>query len=82
MHQESGGEHAVFEIDLALEEARRRAAVIAGIGPHWDPVAALRSEQEAYDLLYSDLDEHQRDTYAMLADAGVLPRRDLSHAAD
>ncbi|MFC6082562.1 DUF6400 family protein [Sphaerisporangium aureirubrum] len=72
----------VFEFDLTAHEARRRAEVVAALGDGWDPVAVLRSEQEAYDLLYSGLDEDQRRTYAMLADAGVLPPREDGRAAD
>ncbi|WP_433256811.1 DUF6400 family protein [Streptosporangium sp. CA-135522] len=81
MSQESNNAHAVFEIDLTLEETRRRAAVMAALGPEWDPPAALRSEEEAYDLLYSGLDERQRETYDMLVAAGVLPERGPGRAA-
>ncbi|MDP9842536.1 DUF6400 family protein [Streptosporangium lutulentum] len=81
MSQDSNGEHAVFEIDLTLEETRRRAAVMAALEPGWDPPAVMRGEEEAYDLLYSGLDERQRETYDMLVDAGVLPRRGPGHAA-
>ncbi|MGV9289397.1 DUF6400 family protein [Streptomyces sp. NPDC003719] len=62
-----------FELDLSLEETRRRAEVVAALGPGWDPVAALRSEQEAHALLYSGLDAEQRRTHTMLVAAGVLP---------
>lgn len=72
---------AVFEIDLAREEARRRAEVVAALGPGWDPVAALQAEEEAEDLLYSGLDAGQRATYAMLVSAGVLPERGHLRAA-
>ncbi|MGJ6965477.1 DUF6400 family protein [Streptosporangium sp. G11] len=75
MSQDSTSPHTDFEIDLTLEEARRRAAVMAALEPGWDPVAVMRAEEEAYDLLYSDLDERQRETYDMLVAAGVLPRR-------
>jgi hypothetical protein len=74
--------HHVFEIDLAHEEARRRAEVVTALGPNWDPIAALRQEEEAHALLYSGLDERQRDTYDMLVSAGVLPPRAAGHAAD
>ncbi|MFB9465471.1 DUF6400 family protein [Streptomyces cinereospinus] len=70
-----------FSIDLAREETRRRAAVLAALGPDWDPVAALRSEQAAHALLYSGLDAEQERTYAMLVAAGVLPGRDAGDAA-
>jgi hypothetical protein len=72
----------VFEIDLAREEARRRAEVLTALGPDWDPIAALREEEAAYALLYSGLDARQRETYAMLVSAGVLPPRGTGHAAD
>jgi Family of unknown function (DUF6400) len=74
--------HIDFEIDLVYEDARRRAEVVAALGPDWDPVAALRDEEAAYDLLYSGLDARQRETYAMLVSAGVLPSRGSDHAAD
>jgi Family of unknown function (DUF6400) len=74
--------HIHIEIDLAYDEARRRAEVAAALGPDWDPVAALRDEEAAYDLLYSGLDARQRETYAMLVSAGVLPPRGSGHAAD
>ncbi|WP_329427346.1 DUF6400 family protein [Streptosporangium sp. NBC_01495] len=81
MSQENTSPHTDFEIDLTLEETRRRAAVMAALEPGWDPVAAMRAEEEAYDLLYSDLDERQRETYDMLVAAGVLPRREHGRAA-
>ncbi|MEU8269796.1 DUF6400 family protein [Sphaerisporangium sp. NPDC049002] len=76
------GAHLVFEMDLALHEARRRAEVVAALGPDWDPVAVMRAEEEACDLLYSGLDERQRETYEMLVAAGVLPRREAGRASD
>ncbi|MER5325628.1 DUF6400 family protein [Streptosporangium roseum] len=82
MSQENNGAPAVFEIDLTLEEARRRAAVMAAVGPDWDPPAVMRAEELAYDLLYSGLDERQQETYDMLVAAGVLPRREPGRAAD
>ncbi|MEO3812643.1 DUF6400 family protein [Sphaerisporangium sp. B11E5] len=65
----------MFELDLTAHEARRRAEVLAALGDGWDPAAVLRAEQEAFALLYSGLDEEQERTYAMLAEAGVLPPR-------
>ncbi|MEV8414765.1 DUF6400 family protein [Streptomyces niveus] len=62
-----------FTIDLTFEEARRRAEVVTALGPEWDPVAAMRGEDEAYALLYSGLDAEQQRTYDMLVAAGVLP---------
>ncbi|MFI8950149.1 DUF6400 family protein [Streptomyces sp. NPDC053750] len=70
-----------FALDLSLDEARRRAEVVAALGPDWDPVAALRSEQEAHALLYSGLDAEQERTYAVLVAAGVLPERNASDAS-
>ncbi|MEG3627675.1 DUF6400 family protein [Streptomyces poriticola] len=67
--------HLPFTLDLTLDEARRRAEVVAALGPDWDPVAALQSEEAAHELLYSGLDAEQRRTYAMLVEAGVLPGR-------
>lgn len=45
------------------------------VGPTWDPVTALRDEDAARDLLYSDLDEEQQRIYDELVAAGVLPER-------
>ncbi|MFC8076592.1 DUF6400 family protein [Streptomyces sp. NPDC057307] len=70
-----------FTIDLTFEEARRRAEVVAALGPEWDPVAALRGEDEAYALLYSGLDAEQQRTYDMLVAAGVLPGDGTGRAA-
>lgn len=70
-----------FTIDLTFEEAWRRAEVVAALGPDRDPVAALRSENEAYALLYSGLDAEQQRTYDRLVAAGVLPDEDPGSAA-
>ena len=64
-----------FDIDLTLEEARRRAEVVAALGADWDPVEALRGEEAAYALLYSGLDDEQQRIYRELVEAGVLPER-------
>jgi Family of unknown function (DUF6400) len=69
------GSLVAFDIDLTLEEGRRRAEVVAALGPDWDPVEVLRGEQEAYALLYSGLDAEQRRVHAELVAAGVLPER-------
>jgi hypothetical protein len=74
--------HVVFALDLAREEVRRRAAVVAALGPYWDPAAVLRDERAAYDLLYSGLDARQQAIFDMLVTAGVLPGRETGHAAD
>ncbi|MDF6042094.1 DUF6400 family protein [Streptomyces sp. JH14] len=70
-----------FTIDLTFEEARRRAEVVAALGPDWDPVAALRGEDEAYALLYSGLDAEQQRTYDLLVAAGVLSGEEPGRAA-
>ncbi|GAA1301778.1 hypothetical protein Psi02_29260 [Planotetraspora silvatica] len=82
MPQDDSGEHAVFEIDLTLEEARRRAEVVTALGSDWNPMEAMRAEEAAYDALYSDLDAQQQETYDMLVAAGVLPLRKPGHVAD
>ncbi|MFJ9033796.1 DUF6400 family protein [Streptomyces sp. NPDC102274] len=81
MNQDNATGLIPFTIDLTLEEARRRAEVMAALGPDWDPVAALRDEDEAYALLYSGLDSEQRRTYDLLVAAGVLPGEDPGRAA-
>ncbi|QIP83878.1 hypothetical protein GLX30_07185 [Streptomyces sp. Tu 2975] len=81
MDQGSAPDHVNFTIDLTLEEARRRAEVMAALGPDWDPVAALRSEEAAHALLYSGLDAEQEQVYRRLVAAGVLPGREPGDAA-
>lgn len=71
-----------FVVDLAREEARRRAEVVTALGDTWDPVAALRGEEDAHALLYSGLDDRQRATYDLLVAAGVLPGRGAGRAPD
>ncbi|WP_330175364.1 DUF6400 family protein [Streptomyces sp. NBC_01498] len=73
MNQDESTGLIPFSIDLTFDEARRRTEVVAALGDTWDPVAALRGEDEAYALLYSGLDAEQRRTYDMLVAAGVLP---------
>ncbi|WP_405945348.1 DUF6400 family protein [Streptomyces sp. NBC_00932] len=70
-----------FTMDLTFDESRRRAEVVAALGPEWDPVEALRGEDEAYALLYSGLDAEQQSTYDMLVAAGVLPGEEPGRAA-
>ncbi|MFE2375465.1 DUF6400 family protein [Streptomyces sp. NPDC059398] len=70
-----------FAVDLTLDEVRRRTEVMAALGSDWDPVAALRGEDEAYALLYSGLDAEQQRTYDMLVAAGVLPGEGPGRAA-
>ncbi|MEU0394908.1 DUF6400 family protein [Streptomyces sp. NPDC006208] len=81
MDQDRAADHIAFTIDLTFEEARRRAEVVTALGPDWDPAAALRSEDEAYALLYSGLDAEQQRTYDMLVAAGVLPGGEPGRAA-
>lgn len=75
-------DHHIFALDLTAHEAQRRAEVMAALGDTWDPVEALRGEEEAYAALYSGLDEDQQRTYDMLVAAGVLPSREPGRAAD
>ncbi|MER5427742.1 DUF6400 family protein [Streptomyces sp. NPDC002588] len=70
-----------FGVDLSSHEMLRRAHVLEALGPDWDPVAALRGEEEAYTLLYSGLDAKQQRLYDELVEAGVLPRRGGGDAA-
>lgn len=81
MNQDNAPDLTPFTIDLTFEEARRRAEVVAALGPGWDPADALRGEDEAYALLYSGLDAEQQRTYDMLVAAGVLPGEEPGRAA-
>ncbi|MEU7034638.1 DUF6400 family protein [Streptomyces sp. NPDC046237] len=81
MNQGSDPDHVPFTIDLTAEEARRRAEVMAALGPDWDPVAVLREEEAAYALLYSGLDAEQQRIHTMLVAAGVLPGQEPGRAA-
>jgi Family of unknown function (DUF6400) len=71
-----------FAFDLTLDEVRRRSAVLEAIGPDWDPVRALAEEEQAYAMLYSNLDAEQQRHYDALVSAGVLPDRAVDHASD
>jgi Family of unknown function (DUF6400) len=71
-----------FAYDLTLDEARRRTAVLEAIGDEWDPGAVLAEENEAYELLYANLDDEQQRIYDELVDAGVLPERDGDRVTD
>lgn len=71
-----------FAYDLTLDEARRRSAMLEAIGDDWDPIAVLREEEKAYDMLYSNLDEEQQRVYDELVRAGVLPERTIARATD
>ncbi|WP_280670677.1 MULTISPECIES: DUF6400 family protein [unclassified Kitasatospora] len=81
-HTPSSPDLIAFDLDLSVDEARRRAEVVAALGPDWDPVAVLQGEDEAYALLYSGLDAEQQRIHAELVAAGVLPGpepRDAAH---
>jgi hypothetical protein len=82
MSTEREAGHISFDIDLTLEESRRRAFVIEALGPEWDPVAVLQGEDEAYALLYSGLDAEQQRIHDELVAAGVLTKRESGRAAD
>ena len=62
-----------FDVDLAVHEGTRLAAVLDAIGPHWDPMQVYTSENEAHRMLYSALDSDQQASYDMLVAEGVLP---------
>lgn len=65
----------LMTFDLAVDESRRRAAVLHAIGAHWDPADVLANEQEAWEMLYSGLDGPTQQIYNDLAAARVIPRR-------
>ncbi|GHI04020.1 hypothetical protein AQI88_07930 [Streptomyces cellostaticus] len=77
----SGPAPVDFAFDLSSHEMLRRTHTLAALGPDWDPVAALRGEEEAYDLLYSGLSAEQQRVYEELVAAGVLPARGGGDAA-
>ena len=68
--------------DLTLDEARRRSAILEAIGEDWDPTQALAEEEQAYEMLYSNLDLDQQRVYDELVRAGVLPDRTVNRVAD
>ncbi|MFF6803725.1 DUF6400 family protein [Streptomyces sp. NPDC012616] len=70
-----------LDIDLSSHEMLRRAHVLDALGAAWDPLAALRGEEAAYELLYSGLSPEQQRMYDELVSAGVLPRGGGGHAA-
>ncbi|MFF9409505.1 DUF6400 family protein [Streptomyces anandii] len=72
---------ADFHFGLDAHEMLRRTHVLAALGSDWDPVAAMRGEEEAYDLLYSGLSAEQQRIHDELVAAGVLPRRGGGDAA-
>ncbi|MFJ8111277.1 DUF6400 family protein [Streptomyces sp. NPDC096132] len=77
----SPGEPLGWSVDLSAHEMLRRAHVLDALGPDWDPVEALRGEEEANALLYSGLDAEQQRVYDELVAAGVLPPRGGGSAA-
>jgi Family of unknown function (DUF6400) len=64
-----------FSYDLTLDETRRRSAVVDALGQNWDPVALLAEQDQAWEMLYSNLDAGQQRIYDELVVAGVLPSR-------
>ena len=74
--------HVDFAYDLTLDEVRRRTAVLEAIGDDWDPIRALEEEEQAYAMLYSNLDDEQQPHYDALVSAGVLPNRAVDRASD
>jgi hypothetical protein len=71
-----------FAYDLTLDEARRRTAVLEAIGDDWNPAEVLAEEELAWELLYSNLDDHQQRIYLDLVGAGVLPDRVVNRVTD
>ena len=65
----------VMVFDFAVDEARRRAAVLRAIGAHWDPAVVLANERAACEMLYSGLDGPTQHIYDYLVAARVIPRR-------
>jgi hypothetical protein len=68
----------VMAFDLAVDEARRRSAVLRAIGAHWDPAVVLANELAACEMLYSGLDGPTQQIYDYLVTARVIPRRQSS----
>jgi 2-hydroxychromene-2-carboxylate isomerase len=71
-----------FAFDLTLDEVRRRSAVLDALGADWDPILALEEEEQAYAMLYANLDAEQQRHYDALVLAGVLPERAVNRASD
>lgn len=71
-----------FAYDLTLDEARRRSAIVEAMRDDWDPIAVLAEEDQAYDMLYSNLDDEQQQVYDELVRAGVLSERTAARATD
>lgn len=62
-----------FDIDLTTHEGARLAAVLDGVGPHWEPGEIHRMETQAHERLYSRLDPGQQACFDLLVAEGVLP---------
>jgi hypothetical protein len=56
--------------------------VLEAIGADWDPIHALAEEEQAYAMLYSNLDDEQQRHYDTLVSARVLPDRAADRASD
>lgn len=65
--------HVPFNIDLAVHESTRLAAVLDALGWHWDPNEIYTGEAEAHRMLYAHLDPDQQAAYDLLIADGVLP---------
>ncbi len=63
-------EYHVF--DVGQEDLNRRSLVIEAMGDEFDPAEILQDEQEADELLFSNLDAEQQETYDMLVREGVI----------
>ncbi len=61
-----------FNVDLTAHEGVRLAAVLAALGPRWDPTEIYAGEAEAHRRLYSGLDADQQASYDVLVTDGVL----------
>ncbi len=66
-------EYHVF--DVGQEDLNRRSLVIEAMGDEFDPAEILQDEQEADELLFSNLDAEQQETYDMLVREGVICAR-------
>jgi len=62
-----------FHIDLTAHEGTRLAAVLAALGPRWDPARVFADEAQARRMLYTDFDSDQQAAYDLLIAGGVLP---------
>lgn len=72
----TSSEPFVFEIDFTEIELTRQVEVRKALGDDYDHIGAMRQEELAYRMLFSDLDADQRAVHAELVRHGVLPPRD------